>query len=213
MIARSDPRRAGRVRPSGGEAASLSSAIVSMMRPGRDCAKLSARNALTKNHDKRREKPTDERTASPRHHPPRLCHHLSGAASPQAYHRLRQRRLAWRWSRPTLKSRLRTELVTPHSFIRSLIPIESGLSGVLIWPDASAAAVAAHNRQKHPSEGYSVCTQSFYRVQAPFTDASKFNFQNPDDMAKLKPLMASVTRRNAEKDAAATLPSSTRKEK
>jgi carboxymethylenebutenolidase len=40
--------------------------------------------------------------------------------------------------------------------------------------------------------------------KAPFTDGSKFNFQNPDDMAKLRPLMASVTEAgNAEKDAAA----------
>jgi len=45
----------------------------------------------------------------------------------------------------------------------------------------------------------------FYRVsKAPFTDASKFNFQNPDDMAKLRPLMASVNAPGSgEKDAAA----------
>ena len=56
------------------------------------------------------------------------------------------------------------------------------------------------------SEGYSVLVPNpFYRVsKAPFTDASNFNFQNADDMAKLKPLMASVnTPGNAEKDAAA----------
>ena len=45
----------------------------------------------------------------------------------------------------------------------------------------------------------------FYRVsKAPFTDASNFNFQNPADMAKLRPLMASVNAPgNAEKDAVA----------
>ena len=45
----------------------------------------------------------------------------------------------------------------------------------------------------------------FYRVsKAPFTDGSNFNFQNPDDMAKLMPLMASVNAPgNAEKDAVA----------
>ena len=56
------------------------------------------------------------------------------------------------------------------------------------------------------SEGYSVLVPNpFYRVsKAPFTDASTFNFQNPDDMAKLRPLMASVTAPgNAEKDAGA----------
>jgi len=56
------------------------------------------------------------------------------------------------------------------------------------------------------SEGYSVLVPNpFYRVsKAPFTDASKFNFQNPDDMAKLRPLMASVNAPGSgEKDAAA----------
>jgi carboxymethylenebutenolidase len=56
------------------------------------------------------------------------------------------------------------------------------------------------------AEGYSVVVPNpFYRVsKAPFTDASNFNFQNPDDMAKLRPLMASVNAPgNAEKDATA----------
>jgi carboxymethylenebutenolidase len=54
------------------------------------------------------------------------------------------------------------------------------------------------------AEGYSVLVPNpFYRVsKAPFSDASHFNFQNPDDRAKLQPLMASVTAAgNAEKDA------------
>ena len=41
------------------------------------------------------------------------------------------------------------------------------------------------------AEGNSVLVPNpFYRVaKAPFSDASKFNFQNPDDMAKLRPLI------------------------
>ena len=53
-------------------------------------------------------------------------------------------------------------------------------------------------------DGYSVLVPNpFYRLsKAPFTDASNFNFQNADDMAKLRPLMASVNAAgNAEKDA------------
>src|SRR5713226_475018 len=81
--------------------------------------------------------------------------------------------------------------------------------GVLIWPDAlglrpSMRAIA--RRIASEGDGYSVLVPNpFYRVsKAPFTDASTFNFQNPDDMAKLKPLMASVNAPgNAEKDATA----------
>jgi carboxymethylenebutenolidase len=54
--------------------------------------------------------------------------------------------------------------------------------------------------------GYSVLVPNpFDRIsKAPFTDASNFNFQNPDDMAKLRPLMASVIAAGAgEKDATA----------
>jgi len=56
------------------------------------------------------------------------------------------------------------------------------------------------------ADGYSVLVPNpFYRVaKAPFSDASTFNFQNPADMAKLQPLMASVNAPgNAEKDAVA----------
>ncbi len=79
--------------------------------------------------------------------------------------------------------------------------------GVLIWPDAFGLRPSLRTIGRNiASEGYSVLVPNpFYRVsKAPFTDASKFNFQNPDDMAKLRPLMASVTAPgNAEKDAAA----------
>ncbi len=78
---------------------------------------------------------------------------------------------------------------------------------VLVWPDAFGLRPSFRTIGRNiASEGYSVLVPNpFYRVsKAPFTDASKFNFQNPDDMAKLRPLMASVNAPgNAEKDAAA----------
>jgi carboxymethylenebutenolidase len=79
--------------------------------------------------------------------------------------------------------------------------------GVLIWPDAFGLRPSMREIGKRiAAEGYSVLVPNpFYRVsKAPFTDASNFNFQNQDDMAKLRPLMASATAPgNAEKDAVA----------
>jgi carboxymethylenebutenolidase len=79
--------------------------------------------------------------------------------------------------------------------------------GVLIWPDAFGLRPAMRAMGRNiAADGYSVLVPNpFYRVSKdPFTDASKFNFQNPDDVAKLKPLMASVNAPgNAEKDATA----------
>jgi carboxymethylenebutenolidase len=79
--------------------------------------------------------------------------------------------------------------------------------GVLLWPDAFGLRPAMRDMAKRlAADGYSVLVPNpFYRVsKAPFTDASKFNFQNPDDMAKLRPLMASVNAPgNPEKDAVA----------
>ena len=79
--------------------------------------------------------------------------------------------------------------------------------GVLIWPDAGGLRPSFRTIGRNlASEGYSVLVPNpFYRVsKAPFTDLSKFNFQNPDDMAKLRPLMASINAPgNAEKDAVA----------
>ena len=79
--------------------------------------------------------------------------------------------------------------------------------GVLLWPDAFGLRPATRAIGKRlAAEGYSVLVPNpFYRVsKAPFTDASNFNFQNPDDMAKLRPLMASVNAPgNAENDAVA----------
>ncbi len=101
------------------------------------------------------------------------------------------------------------EIKTPDgtcdaAFIR---PKSGSYAGVLIWPDAFGLRPALRSIGKRiASEGYSVLVPNpFYRVsKAPFTDASNFNFQNADDMAKLRPLMASVNAPgNAEKDAAA----------
>jgi carboxymethylenebutenolidase len=79
--------------------------------------------------------------------------------------------------------------------------------GVIVWPDAFGLRPSMRTIGRSiAADGYSVLVPNpFYRVsKAPFTDASKFNFQNPDDMAKLRPLMASVTAAgNAEKDAVA----------
>src|ERR1700686_2359336 len=79
--------------------------------------------------------------------------------------------------------------------------------GVLIWPDAFGLRPSMRGIAKRlAAVGYSVLVPNpFYPVaKAPFSDASHFNIQNPDDMAKLRPLMASVNAPgNAEKDAVA----------
>jgi carboxymethylenebutenolidase len=79
--------------------------------------------------------------------------------------------------------------------------------GVLLWPDAFGLRPAMRDMAKRlAAEGYSVLVPNpYYRLtKAPFTDASKFDFGNPDDRAKLQPLMASVNAPgNPEKDAAA----------
>src|SRR5579863_904005 len=86
-------------------------------------------------------------------------------------------------------------------------PTSGSHPGVLIWPDAFGLRPSMRNIGKRiAAEGYSVLVPNpFYRVsKAPFTDASGFNFQNQADMAKLRPLMASVNAPGAaEKDAIA----------
>jgi carboxymethylenebutenolidase len=88
-----------------------------------------------------------------------------------------------------------------------LHPKSGSYPGVLVWPDAFGLRPSMRGIGKRiAAEGYSVLVPNpFYRMgKAPFTDASNFNFQNADDMAKLRPLMASVTAPgNGEKDAAA----------
>ena len=86
-------------------------------------------------------------------------------------------------------------------------PTTGSHPGVLLWPDAFGLRPATREMGKLlASEGFSVVVPNpFYRMgKAPFTDASTFNFQNQADMAKLRPLMASVNAAGAaEKDAAA----------
>src|SRR5579863_77527 len=74
-------------------------------------------------------------------------------------------------------------------------PKSGSYPGVLVWPDAFGLRPSMRGLGRRiAAEGYSVLVPNpFYRVsKAPFTDASNFNFQNADDMAKLRPLMASV---------------------
>jgi len=86
-------------------------------------------------------------------------------------------------------------------------PRNGSHAGVLIWPDAFGLRPSMRGIGKRiAADGYSVLVPNpFYRVsKAPFTSASNFNFENPADMAKLRPLMASVNAAgNAEKDAIA----------
>src|ERR1700730_4215251 len=75
-------------------------------------------------------------------------------------------------------------------------PTTGSHPGVLIWPDAFGLRPSMRNiGNRIETEGSSVLVPNpFYRVaRAPvFTDASAFDFQNQADMAKLRPLMASV---------------------
>lgn len=87
-------------------------------------------------------------------------------------------------------------------------PASGSHPGVLIWPDAFGLRPAMRDIGKRiAAEGYSVLVPNpFYRVaKAPvIADPSSFSFQNPDDMAKLRPLMGSVNAPGAaEKDAVA----------
>jgi carboxymethylenebutenolidase len=86
-------------------------------------------------------------------------------------------------------------------------PKTGSYPGVLLWPDAFGLRPSMREMGKRlAAEGYSVLVPNpFYRVaKAPFSDASNFSFQNPTDMAKLRPLMASVNAPgNPEKDATA----------
>jgi carboxymethylenebutenolidase len=84
-------------------------------------------------------------------------------------------------------------------------PASGAFPGVLLWADAfGLRPVTRAIGWRVASAGYSVLVPNpFYRLERqPFTDASKVSFKNPDDMAKLRPLMASVTAAGAaEKDA------------
>jgi len=86
-------------------------------------------------------------------------------------------------------------------------PATGSHPGVLLWPDAFGLRPVTREMAKRlAAAGYSVLVPNpFYRLsKAPFTDASTFNFQNQADMAKLRPMMASVNAPGAaEKDAIA----------
>ncbi len=86
-------------------------------------------------------------------------------------------------------------------------PMNGAHPGVLLWPDAFGLRQATREMAKRLAEqGYAVVVPNpFYRIsKAPFRSAAEVNFQNPADMAKLRPMMASVTAPgNGEKDATA----------
>ncbi|HTS31399.1 MAG TPA: dienelactone hydrolase family protein [Bryobacteraceae bacterium] len=87
-------------------------------------------------------------------------------------------------------------------------PASGSHPGVLIWTDAFGLRPVFRDMGKRlAAQGYSVLVPNpFYRVaKAPvFGDISKFNFQNPEDRAKLTPLMGSISAPGAaEKDAPA----------
>ena len=87
-------------------------------------------------------------------------------------------------------------------------PATGSHPGVLIWPDAFGLRPSMRDIGKRiAAEGYSVLVPNpFYRLaKAPvIQDPSSFSFQNPADMAKLQPLMASINAAGAaEKDASA----------
>ena len=87
-------------------------------------------------------------------------------------------------------------------------PATGSHPGVLIWPDAFGLRPSMRDIGKRiAAAGYSVLVPNpFYRTaKAPvFADASKFDFQNQDDRAKLQPLMGPLNQAgNAEKDAVA----------
>lgn len=87
-------------------------------------------------------------------------------------------------------------------------PATGAHPGVLIWTDAFGLRPSMREiARRLAADGYSVLVPNpFYRVaRAPvFESASSFNFGNPEDRAKLGPLMGSVTAAGAaERDAAA----------
>src|SRR3954462_10791711 len=78
---------------------------------------------------------------------------------------------------------------------------------VIVWPDAFGLRPAMVDIGKRiAADGYSVLVPNpYYRMtKAPGIDMNGFSFQNPADMAKLRPLMGSIgAAGTAEKDAAA----------
>jgi len=79
-----------------------------------------------------------------------------------------------------------------------IYPTTGAHAAVLIWPDAFGLRPSMRDIGKRvAAEGYAVLVPNpFYRIKkAPaIDDPSTFSFQNPSDMAKLQPLMASIGR-------------------
>jgi len=89
-------------------------------------------------------------------------------------------------------------------------PTTGSHPAVIVWPDAFGLRPAMRDIGKRiAAEGYSVLVPNpYYRVAkgAPVDNPSTFSFSNPADMAKLRPLMASINAAGAaEKDAVAFL--------
>ena len=86
-------------------------------------------------------------------------------------------------------------------------PASGSHPGVLIWPDAFGLRPAMIDMGKRiAAEGFSVLVVNpYYRsTKAPGIDMATFSFQNPADMAKLRPLMGSINAAGAaERDAVA----------
>ena len=102
------------------------------------------------------------------------------------------------------------QITTPDGVCDAMFihPTTGSHPGVLVWPDAFGLRPAMRDIGKRiAAEGYSVLVPNpFYRLaKAPvLTDIASFSFSNPADMAKLQPLMGSVTAPGAaEKDAVA----------
>jgi carboxymethylenebutenolidase len=100
------------------------------------------------------------------------------------------------------------QIATPDGVCDAMFihPTTGSHPGVLVWPDAFGLRPAMREIGKRiAAEGYSVLVPNpFYRIaKAPvLTNIASFSFSNPADMAKLQPLMASVTAAGAaEKDA------------
>ena len=106
-------------------------------------------------------------------------------------------------ARPVLSAALTVvesgvSIVTPDGVCDAAFihPSSGAHPGVLIWPDAFGLRPAMRDIGKRiAAEGYSVLVPNpFYRVaKAPvFQSGADFDFKNQRDMAKLRPLMASI---------------------
>ena len=89
------------------------------------------------------------------------------------------------------------EIKTPDGICDAafLHPAAGAHPGVLVWADAGGLRPSLRDIGRHVAgAGYSVLVPNpFYRVRkAPVLDFSKFDFQNPADRDKLRPLMESV---------------------